>query len=123
MGDLKQLVDLDRRDLQKVEIKCNRSLQRCVIEFMLIFRKDGEIYYGQPVVLEKPEVDGMLVDTTFQLEEIQAQLLMDELYNAGIRPSEGNTTWGVSEAKDKHIEDLRTIAFKTLKIDKSNKKE
>ena len=47
----------------------------------------------------------------------QAQVLMDDLWNAGIRPTEGSGSAGAMRAAEHHIADLRRVAFKALGID------
>jgi len=45
-----------------------------------------------------------------------AQALMDDLWNAGVRPTEGAGSAGAMRAAQDHIKDLRTVAFKALGI-------
>lgn len=47
----------------------------------------------------------------------QAQVLMDDLWNAGVRPTEGAGSAGAMRAAERHIADLRAVAFKSLGID------
>jgi hypothetical protein len=47
---------------------------------------DGTLSVAQPVVLEKVK-RGMLVEPMLTLDEDACQMLMNELYIAGIRPS------------------------------------
>jgi hypothetical protein len=47
----------------------------------------------------------------------QAQVLMDDLWNAGIRPTEGAGSAGAMRAAQDHIADLRRVAFKALGIE------
>ena len=47
----------------------------------------------------------------------QAQVLMDDLWNAGVRPTEGAGSAGAMRAAEKHIADLRRVAFKALGIE------
>lgn len=54
--------------------------------------------------------------TLLALSISQAQVLMDDLWNAGIRPTEGAGTAGAMRAAERHIEDLRTIAFRLLEV-------
>jgi hypothetical protein len=42
---------------------------------------------------------------------------MDDLWNAGIRPTEGAGSAGAMRAAESHIADLRRVAFKALGID------
>lgn len=53
--------------------------------------------------------------TTLELNE--AQELMDELWNCGIRPTDGAGSAGAMHRAEMHIADLRKIAFKALKIE------
>ena len=47
----------------------------------------------------------------------QAQVLMDDLWNAGVRPTEGAGSAGSMRAAQDHIKDLRRVAFKALGIE------
>ena len=47
----------------------------------------------------------------------QAQVLMDDLWNAGVRPTDGAGTAGAMRAAEHHIADLRRVAFKALGIE------
>lgn len=44
-----------------------------------------------------------------------AQQLMDELWRAGIRPTEGSGSAGSMVATEKHLADMRTIALGAVK--------
>ena len=43
----------------------------------------------------------------------EAQNLMDELWRAGIRPTEGAGSVGQLSAVQAHLEDMRTLVFRT----------
>lgn len=51
---------------------------------------------------------------SFTLSPEQAQLLMDELWNCGLRPTEGSGSAGSLAATQEHLKDMRTIAFSLL---------
>lgn len=53
-------------------------------------------------------------EPTFRLRIEQAQRLMDELWNCGLRPSEGTGSAGALAATQKHLNDMRQIAFSAL---------
>ena len=63
----------------------------------------------------------------FRLPYDSAQVLMDAMWNAGLRPTttNGDATGmaAVIEAQKDHIADLRRIAFPTLQPDKPNSRE
>ena len=46
---------------------------------------------------------------SFVLADDHVQILMDDLYNAGVRPS---NTEGLLQAKDYHLQDMRKLVFK-----------
>ena len=52
-----------------------------------------------------------------RIRKDQAQVLMDDLWNAGIRPTEGAGSAGAMRAAEHHIADLRRVAFKALGIE------
>jgi|688.fasta_scaffold1917209_1 hypothetical protein len=53
---------------------------------------------------------------TMRLSMENAQELMDDLWASGVRPTEGNGSAGAMRAAERHIEDLRKVAFKALGI-------
>jgi hypothetical protein len=54
-----------------------------------------------------PQLDPVEIDTK------AAQVLMDDLYACGIRPTEGAGSAGSFEAQRRHLEDMRSLVFKT----------
>lgn len=80
-----------------------------------IYVVSGE-YIGQPLTMVKHD-EGAIVDPIIRIDSHEAQQLMDELWTCGLRPSEGTGSAGQSAAQQKHIDDLREIAFKVLKIE------
>ena len=57
---------------------------------------------------------------TITVEE--SQVLMDSLWDCGIRPTEGNGSAGAMRATEKHLEDMRVIAFKFLDVERKGGK-
>lgn len=51
---------------------------------------------------------------TMYLNPTEAQVLMDSLWDAGIRPTEGHGSAGAIGATQRHLDDMRKIAFKGL---------
>lgn len=61
---------------------------------------------------------GELSSQPFITLDIQAaQQLMDELWQCGLRPTEGTGSAGSLAATQKHLDDMRTIAYKGLNIE------
>ena len=67
--------------------------------------------------LEFEEVpQGALVNPTFSLHGDEAQELMDMLWNCGLRPTQGKQSAGQLDAVERHLADMRAIAFNKLEI-------
>ena len=79
----------------------------------LFFRSDidGRRYAGLPVVFRVVE-DGEEVDPTLRLSRDSAQELMDALWSAGLRPTEGSGSAGSLAATERHLADMRGILQK-----------
>ncbi len=54
---------------------------------------------------------------TFTLFEDRAQRLLDELWQAGLRPSSDRQSEGVIAAQAHHLKDMRAIAFAKLEME------
>lgn len=52
-----------------------------------------------------------VTEPTLRLESNQAQTLMDDLWQAGYRPSEGTGSAGSLNATERHLEDMRKLVF------------
>ena len=49
-----------------------------------------------------------------RIDKASAQRLMDELWRCGVRPSEGSGSAGSLAATERHLKDMRAIAFSRL---------
>ncbi len=58
--------------------------------------------------------DGAMIEPTLRLNYEAAQTLMDDLWQAGLRPTEGTGSAGALKATERHLEDMRKIAFKLM---------
>lgn len=61
-------------------------------------------------------IEGQIVDPTVKLTVTESQQLMDELWNCGVRPTEGAGSAGMMAATQRHLEDLRAIVSKKLGV-------
>ena len=71
----------------------------------------------EDMIFTKIENDGIVYSPTFNITNNSAQNLMDELWQAGLRPSEGTGSAGSLRATEKHLEDMRKIAFSQLDME------
>lgn len=64
--------------------------------------------------LECVQIDeGVVPPVAFQLSDIQTQELMDNLWSAGFRPTEGSGSAGALAATERHLRDLQRLVFDT----------
>jgi len=91
-----------------MRIIAQSSLWRRGVEFLIA---DGK--HRAKLVFEEVE-EGLISDATFALNIDEAQGLMDDLWNCGLRPTEGSGSAGSLRATEKHLEDMRKIAFMGL---------
>lgn len=66
--------------------------------------------YASNVTFEQ-QADGMIIPNFLDLPIDTAQELMDELWHCGLRPSDGTGSAGSLRATEKHLEDMRKLAF------------
>lgn len=59
--------------------------------------------------------DWLKIDPTLRICVEDAQALMDDLWKCGLRPTEGAGSAGALAATVKHLEDMRTLVFKSAK--------
>lgn len=76
---------------------------------------------AQPVTVVERRDHSSRIEPAICLNDTAAQMLMDQLWNCGIRPSEGSGSAGALAATQKHLEDMRQIAFNMLDINAGSK--
>jgi hypothetical protein len=85
------------------------------IELLLVHHLHGRrTLCTQLQFTEVPE--GQFTGPTLRLSRYEAQRLMDQLWACGLRPTESKASVGALDATAKHLEDMRTIAFRSLDI-------
>lgn len=71
---------------------------------------DGKSEVTEITMGPVPEA-GTISVPTFLLTMTDAQTLMDDLWHAGLRPTEGTGSAGALRAVERHLEDMRTLVF------------
>lgn len=75
----------------------------------------GHISVAGPLMMHEHK-EGTVIDRCLSLQNEAAQKLMDDLWDAGLRPSEGSGSAGSLAATQKHLADMKQIAYHALKI-------
>jgi len=87
------------------------------VQLICTERRQGKLFVGEVIMHEQaPEVAG---PPTAELNQHCAQELMDDLWRCGLRPSEGSGSAGSLAATERHLNDVRQIAFSLLKLEPS----
>ncbi len=90
---------------------------------LLIFtesaREAGMVSVAEPVTFRTIDAHEQVGDPTLSLSNTQAQQLMDALWSAGLRPTEGSGSAGSLAATQAHLKDMREIALGALKVQKA----
>ncbi|MEN6367666.1 MAG: hypothetical protein ABFC88_12720 [Thermoguttaceae bacterium] len=87
-----------------------------VIDIRLVHRRSGFKNAVCKEIVFEEITDGAYYGPSFRLFEQEAQELMDALWNCGVRPTLGKSSIGQVDAVEKHLADMRAIAFATLEI-------
>jgi len=81
--------------------------------------RGSERYALTGMQLEPVDEGGRLPVSPVKFDHGTAQRIMDDLWNAGVRPSGEYARHEGLKAKDAHIDDLRTVLFKAMDIGES----
>jgi hypothetical protein len=84
------------------------------------FRASDTLELVKPIEVERVEADKLddWREPILTLSKEAAQMLMDDLYLAGVRPSSrGDNDKATSAAMSEHLKDLRTLLFKKMGIE------
>lgn len=82
---------------------------------LVIFADNGKRIVTKFEVSDHNEFE--VPESTMQLSDKSAQTLMDDLWNAGYRPTEGTGSAGSLRATEKHLNDMRKLVSKTLDVE------
>lgn len=74
-----------------------------------------QVAYARPLCFDArgPENEGVCASPAFSLGRDEAQQFMDQLWEVGLRPSEGSGSAGALAATQRHLDDMRALVFKT----------
>lgn len=100
----------------KIHLRAERVRLAGTIDLFAVTASGSHV--GKPVLMAEHDAGKMILEPTLQLGEGAAQQLMDDLWQAGLRPTEGTGSAGALAATQKHLDDMRAITFNKLNIDR-----
>jgi len=71
--------------------------------------------YAEPLIMNTVD-EYTRLESFCEIENHEAQILMDDLWSAGIRPTEGSGSAGAIKAVQDHLADMKKILFHKLGI-------
>ena len=84
------------------------------VEFILFERVSANaVSHSTAINMYTPSENevGNMIEPTFSLDMEEAQELMDNLWQLGLRPTEGTGSAGSLAATERHLEDMRKLVF------------
>lgn len=96
-----------------IEVRAFRHHHRFKgISIFIDEEKDDKFYTAAPLKMEERKLFEADYTSTIQISEHIAQKLMDDLWDCGLRPSEGSGSAGQLAATQRHLEDMRKLLSK-----------
>jgi hypothetical protein len=98
--------------MQRVEIWANRAAWRRGFEILPVKTVDGKQFVQKSIEWREQEPHEIHDPAlSHVLDETAAQKLMDQLWDCGLRPTQGAGSAGALAATQKHLEDMRMLVF------------
>lgn len=106
------------------EIRAFKSNHRLGIGVFIEEFRDNVQYDAEPVVMKAQTQEDYFrpMNPTVSLSPTAAQQLIDDLWDCGLRPSEGSGSAGAMAATQRHLEDMRALVFNPEMLMNEDKK-
>lgn len=103
---------------ENLEVRAQKSNYMFGIELIFLDRGlDNKVRSIGELTMKECPIGGLLPEgSRIPLSDTAAQVLMDELWNCGVRPTEGTGSAGSLKATENHLEDMRDIAKKSVDL-------
>ncbi len=95
------------------EVRAFRSGNRHNTVSIFIDYEDGsKVFSAKPIEFEEREMYEADNEPYLEIPKHAAQKLIDDLWDCGLRPSEGSGSAGQLAATQRHLEDMRKLVSK-----------
>ncbi len=85
------------------------------LEVLISYSGGGKIFVAESLTFRPLEL-AESVEPQLELNDSEAQSLMDQLWQCGIRPTEGTGSAGAMAATQAHLADLRRLIFEDERL-------
>ena len=110
--------DTDNGKAEAMKIHPQYSMHRGCVELWMFEERNGKRGFAENIVFKVPEEEGLYESPTATMGLDEAQELANSLWSAGIRPEQSRQAQGAHDAQGRHLEDMRSLAFAKLNVDK-----
>ena len=94
----------------RTEVRCRNAYWMDTIDLLVLnVPYEGQKFYAEPLTMKPLDQGSIISQPTLSLRNDEAQLLMDELWRCGLRPTEGSGSAGSLAATEKHLQDMQAI--------------
>jgi len=100
--------------MEELKIRASKvhiSLGMNKIQLFAYQQRNGGFYSAQKLELIQQEPNNCL-SPFLTINSQEAQILIDDLWDCGLRPSEGSGSTGSFAAQQRHLDDMRRLVFK-----------
>ena len=97
--------------MEGIEIRAHKSPWNFGVDIIL---KHGNSVAKPINILFTECEEGLIIDPSVHIENKEAQVLIDDLWAAGYRPTEGTGSAGSLAATERHLADMRKLVFEDL---------
>jgi hypothetical protein len=98
-----------------LKFHAEREFRRNRIALTIVEEAGNVLAVAVPLVM-KVVGENEVVDPAMYMKPDEGQALIDALWDAGLRPSEGSGSAGALLATQQHLKDMRAIVFKQLDV-------
>ncbi|MDO8415509.1 MAG: hypothetical protein Q7S87_04790 [Agitococcus sp.] len=98
-------------DILPIEVMARRDEWNTGVSIYMRQRTVGEGCVVAAKVTFVPHESGTMIEPMMRLEIQQAQQLMDELWQCGLRPTERTGSAGSLAATERHLKDMQALAI------------
>lgn len=98
--------------MKQLQIYAQPVMASRLIDLYFVAERGHERHIGQEMMFV-PMQEGGRPEPSMSIDIQTAQQLIDQLWNCGLRPTEGAGSAGSLAATERHLEDMRKLVFET----------
>ncbi|MFK5283418.1 hypothetical protein ACI3PL_27980, partial [Lacticaseibacillus paracasei] len=79
------------------------------IQLYILDKSGGKLMSARNIMMETIE-EGQIISPSLEITQTAAQALIDQLWNCGLRPTEGSGSAGSLAATERRLRDIQSIS-------------